>query len=502
MLAIRIPGTGRGGRRGSALALVVLFAFGMSILAAAIYTLFRINMTSFIYDRDKMQARYTSEAGANLAMHMILGGASVPGDTMPEYFMGSQLVWLDLPGNDLGEVKVVVDPSDANPEITEGNSYEIRSLGKNIGEDNDNYYHGTRAYMMPENFARFAAFLSTPNLGGFYGDGYRFDGPFFANGPICIWSQTGFWSPDEPMFYSLGLASPHYYYSTGGASNPTSVPHVGGLWIEPYDRMLLGPPYFEMNADPIEFGPDEVDWQTARNAAMSNGIYFAGGAAPSGTRMIVRGDTLIVKTSQAAAEQRFCISDYGNPVVWVDNNNTDNLYLKTYPSMVDTNFLTVPLTIGMRGNLYMAGSFRYANEDCLDPSNKILAGFITVYGDILMAHDPETTGGADWAGIWEVETFVNWQFNGVLMALSGEIRAENYWYPQPSVDLTILGGYIVVEEGITTTTMPSGFDWAIHYDTRLMSMHPPFFPSTGKWDLIAWWEDPSMNEHWLDLNLY
>ena len=100
MHGMRAKGGSRG-RAGSALALVVLFTFGLSILAAAIYTLFRINMTSYLYERDKMQARYTAEAGATLAMHMILGGAGVPTDTLPEFFLGSETMWHDLSYSDL-----------------------------------------------------------------------------------------------------------------------------------------------------------------------------------------------------------------------------------------------------------------------------------------------------------------------------------------------------------------------------------------------------------------
>jgi len=88
----------------------------------------------------------------------------------------------------------------------------------------------------------------------------------------------------------------------------------------------------------------------------------------------------------------------------------------------------------------------------------------------------------------------------VVMDLNGAFNAENWNVPPGPVDFMVMGGYIVNTEGYTTTPS-SGYDTVIYYDPRLLSMHPPFFPQTGRWDVVYWAEKPdldldSVDEHW------
>jgi len=250
-------------RRGAALAMVVIATLVLSILAAAVYTLFDANMKSYIWDRDRIQARYTAEAGANLAVDMIMGGASVPYDTLPVQFLPEPPAtgWEDLPGDDLGEVTVWVDPSNNNPEVWAGDAYGLRALGR-VESQQGTFDYGMETVVVPENFARFAPFLNVPPTNGYYGDGYRFDGPFFANGGVCLFSSDAS-TTNDIWFYRFSLASPGYWYSTGfGGTAPPyrTSPVYGNLSIQPPERMSMGAPYFELNVDPIAYGPGEVDW--------------------------------------------------------------------------------------------------------------------------------------------------------------------------------------------------------------------------------------------------
>lgn len=500
-------------RSGSALVMAVITMMVLMILAAGLFMMFQMNTKSYLWQKEELQAMYTAEAGANLAAYMIVGGADVPQDSLPVQFLpDSGAGWFELPTDDLGRVRVFVDPDNDNAIVSTANAYAVRCLSR-ISAAGDAYTYGMETMLMPENFAQFSCFQENPGSGGFYDDGYTFDGPFHSNGPLCIFSSSAT-HEDDPYFYSFNIArqpsgSGYYWYSQGGASNPTYVPATGNLEMRPYERLLLGPPYFDLNVDSIPFGPDVVSWGNARQAAIKGGLYFAPppagiGELASGTRMMLRDDTLFVKQSTVMAPDTFLLSTLEEPVVWIENGDTDNLYLKGVPgNLGDSYGLDRPLTIGMNGNLFMYGPHAYANDDLLDPDNDDMLGLITVNGDFLIANDPDNTGALDWPEPWEVVTDQTDGFNfyGVFMALDGEMRAENHTMPAGEHDFYVVGGYIVYAEGYTGTTAPAGYTIRCSYDTRLMTTHPPYFPQTGNWDVIYWRDWPDLTEAMLDDDL-
>jgi hypothetical protein len=497
-------------RAGFALAMVVIIAFVLSVLAGALYTLFRANVESHSWNFERIQARYTAEAAANLTVKMIMGGADVPQGITPLQFLPvpPTVGWYSLPGEDLGQAVVWVDPSNHNPEVWSGDAYGIRALGRVADAAGAFYTYGMETVVVPENFCRFATFLNQEVTGGYYGDGYRFDGPFFCNGAVCLWSGSAS-STNDIWFYKFGLAVPYYYYSTGSASNPQTTPIYGNLTIQPTQRMQMGAPYFELGADSIPFGPDEVNWQDTRTAAMTGGLWFSSASAlgdlPDGTRMILTEDTLMVKTSTAAAVQKFWLGGLTNHVVWIDNDTWDRVYLKTMPPYVSgsdpycATGLSEELTIGMNGDFMVAGPTQYQNRDLQDPDNTVILGILSVYGDFVLTNDPTYSGAPEWADPWKIVTDGDLELDATVMVLSGDYVAENPWAGPPGpADFLLMGGYIVDNEGITTISGSSGWDTVIYFDPRLLSMHPPFFPQTGRWDVLYWAEKPGLNEDTVD----
>lgn len=503
----------RSEERGSALALVLVFGLVLSILVAGLFVLFQSNTESFVWKRNNMQARYSAEAGTALAVHMIMEGADVPGGDLPQAFLGSvdPEIWYNLPA-DLGEVIVYVDPHDDNELVSQANAYAVRGLARIPTSDGYQTY-GMESAVMPENFARFACFLHEPDISGAYADGYRFDGPFFANDPVRVVSS----SPgrnNDPWFYSFQLTSD--YYVAGWGNTHATTPHpFGDLYLEPYERMLLGPPYFELGVEPIPFGPGEVNWEAARDAAIDGGIYFDGSLypdLPDGARMIVGADSIWIKTSDDGSSSPdfvYCMDSLMTKrVIWVENGPADRLFVKGDPDAEFMDSLGVDslLTIGCNGDIWPYGPLLYENEDFDDPDNKCLLGLISVYGDLVMKDDPDDNGGIDWLPPWNVDMGLpagnrDVTYDAVVMVLSGEFRAERYWEPSPMSDFNLVGGYIVNNEGYTTTSN-SGLNSVIHYDTRLMTMHPPYFPQTGKWGTVYWKEWPELDLSNIETNFY
>lgn len=483
---------------GSALVAAAIVTVVFILLSAAIYALFQANISAHEWERDELIAMYTAEAGAAIASYMILDGAQVPGGISPVMFLpdSSTSGWYNLDYDNLGVVKVAIDPHNNNAYVTEANAYGVRVLGKDR-ENNTNYMFGMEMMMMPLNFARFACFLDNPNTNGYYGDGYRFDGPFHANGPICIYSSSS-GSTNDPYFYSLNLTCGYYYYGTAPGTQATT-PEYGYLQIQPYEKMLMGEPYFDLNADTIDFGPDNIIWQTIPNKASSGGLELSSLDCPTGTRLLIKNDSLFTRKPNGF-ENVYVMSAYTNPVVWIDNGNSDDIYIKEYPG---AGGVGMPLTIGCNGDIFIAGPHLYRNQDVLDENNTDLLGLFSAYGDIVIADDP---GGSDWPSPWQIMTNGDITFDAIIMALSGELYAQYPYSPSPAKNLNIMGGYILDTEGITSISYSgggtAGFVSTIYYDTRLMAIQPPYFPQTGDWEIIYWEENRDLTESMLLLDKY
>ena len=497
-------------RRGSALILVLVSAIVLGLLVGALYALFEANTRTQAWADERIQARFTAEAGLNMAVHMIMEGADVPQGDNPIQFLPETGDWHYL-GEDMGWVQVWVDPHSRNDEVSSANAYEVRCLSKVMSEDQP-YSYGIASMVLPQNFAVYATFLNHGG-GGYYGDGYRFDGPFHSNEAVWLSSQSA-GRMDDPWFYSLSIVEDYYMYynpSTGGLEVATT-PQYKNLYIEPYERMLLGEPYFVLGADSIPFGADEVNWEGAYNAANSGGLVLY---PADGARMILKNDTLLVKEGPGITAEVHDLSALSNPVVWIDNGPTETVYLKTEEELSGTGDFRehglpndMGLTIGVNGNLSVSGPILYKDIDLTDPDNDGMLGFVVVEGNFTVAYDPDMWGGADWPDLgWHISTddtdYNQLEVDAVVMVLDGVFQLEDvmtvpyHTWPHPAIDLEIVGGVIINEEGITTWESSFGtygYLSFITYDPRLMSMHPPYFPQTGEWDTAYWEERPDMSD--------
>ena len=480
-----------GRKKGSALMLVIISALFLIILTGAAYTYLRSSGDTQRWSRDRIQVKLTAESGANLAVHMIMGGEDIPQGKVPEWFLGNNLTWFQLP-DPLGEVVVAVDPNNRNDQVLSANSYEVRSMGR-VNTTDGPLTFGMTTGVMPENVARFSVFMDSPDVSGYYGDGYKFDGPFYANGPVWIYSRSlGF--NNDPYFYSLTLTSPYYLAQSTKvqATQPAVSGGGGNLRLQPYDRMLMGAPYFELNAEPIPFGSDELDWTSVRNAAQNGGLVLSGTQVANRMRMMIRNDTLMVKLTEFGPVTKYWLDTLTNPVVWIEMPALgQDIYLRSYGNMrVDG--LSMPLTIGTRGNIVMSGNMLYQNDDPLDPNNDTMLGLMTVNGNLLIARCQTAQGfPGHWPDGFAIETHMNVEYNAVLLALDGVIQAQDWRYPDPFRTFLVMGGYMVQTEGYTGTGS-AGYDMQVHFDPRLMTMHPPFFPNNGRWHVLWWAEKPLM----------
>lgn len=478
--------------KGSALVLVLTASVFLIILTAGAFRYFQTNAATQIWTKERIQAKLSAEAGVNLATHMLIAGAALPTTLDPEPFLGTEASYYVLPG-EMGTVYVCVDPSNENPKITTANAFMIRCIANISGSTMETF--GLDAIVMPENLARFAVFQDDPG-GGYYADGYRFDGPFYANGPINIYSSSATHENDV-FFYSYKSTSPFWVYGTSSAGSHQTTPAAGNLEMRPYQRLLLGAPYFELNADTISFGSGDLNWQGVRSAAISDGLYLTTTDVPNYARLALKNDTLFVQKNAASvlSPDTFPLGGLVNPVVWIENASNHNIYLRG--SAIDS--LDMALTIGCYGTVLMSGPLYYEDMDLQDPDNTDMLGVITVNGNIWIADDPDVNE-PNWLGHFSIMTEGTFTYCAVLVALDGIVKAENPYQPAGVFEFQVLGGYMCQAEGHTnnepspTYPLGTGFSMGVYFDPRLLFSHPPFFPTTANWNTTMWAERADMTQ--------
>lgn len=327
-------------------------------------------------------------------------------------------------------------------------------------------------------FSDFAWFFDSFPADGYYSDGFVSDGPFRANCPVSIWSDSP-GRDGDPWFYSLTLASPFYYCSKGGGTNPQFSPQCGNLWIEPYEQMSQGAPWFVLDADPLVFGFEGVNWQEMRSAAITGGIYLTSPAVPNGARILVGADSIYLRTSDASPFQGFDLAGLAEPVIWIENAWTDRIYVRSCPG----DSLSMPFSIGMYGSIYTLGSLRVAQGE-----DGGMLGLMSVYGDFVIALDPDLAGAPDWTDpVWRIETEGDFEFDASVICLSGELKAQNPSYPNPKADLVIEGSMQLGSEGYTATPS-AGWNISVEYDWRLADTAPPCYPEYSETGIVGWKE--------------
>ncbi len=308
-------------------------------------------------------------------------------------------------------------------------------------------------------YSYYCYFRDVQMLSGYYSDGCYFGGPFRVNGSIKLTSSTP-GRNNDPFFYSLTLSSDYYIYGPSSSGPHVTVPHYENLWIEPYEMMEQGPPWFNLGADTLPFGANQVEWAVVKGMAMNYGLYLTSAEVPDGSRILLEDGQITVKTDEYSAPVVYSFSGLDEPVVWIENGPTDMFYLKSDPG---SQGFSEELTIGTQGSIFFSGPLEYNGD------NAGMLGLISVYGDGCIADKPYP----DWDAPYDIQTDQSFLYSASILLLEGKFQAENYSQPYPQADFTLFGGIQMREEGYTSSSA-SGFSLLWEYDERLLNQSPPW----------------------------
>lgn len=124
--------------------------------------------------------------------------------------------------------------------------------------------------------------------------------------------------------------------------------------------------------------------------------------------------------------------------------------------------------------------------------------------DDIVYHDSDASGipspaSTDLLGMISVKNIViadTWEnrnnciINGAMLALGNSFTVQNYWTGAPRGTLSIYGSLSQKVRGPVGTFSnwggSTGYSKNYHYDQRLNSMIPPYFPTTGQYEVTNW----------------
>ncbi|MCD4774749.1 MAG: DUF4900 domain-containing protein [Candidatus Aegiribacteria sp.] len=464
---------GRTGEKGAVLAITMVLAVVLFILFTAVFVLFNANIDSYRNTSDRIQAMATAEAGANIALHELALGNGAPAETAPYSLPGDSAQWMSIQGGD-GKARVIIDPYDGNTIPNSIGAVEIRSRGLCGNVTRDVVIRAS-----PDYPSRYALLMNRSISQGFFVDGTFIDGPVHSNGSIGFSSLSSD-STDDPYVAAISTSLEDFYFADAGYSD---VPHPANsnIWIRPYRHHARGSPYWETEADSIDFHAISQWFRQLQNEAALQGTMILGTG-----RIILKDDMLLFKNGIDSPVDTIDLT--GKEIVYIQCGG-GRVYLKTSGSPDNA------ITLVSTGPIFVAGSIDKPRHDDSGP-----LGIVSL-ADIIIAEDPDLSGDEDWPYPWSIETDQHLQIRAVVAAPNGCLRAQNPGMPDPGMRFTIYGGLILNHFGLTGMG-GKGYELAIAWNQALTRMHPPCFPDLNRWVISSWEQDRDYGELSIDDNLF
>ncbi|OWU64677.1 MAG: hypothetical protein CBB60_008625 [Armatimonadetes bacterium Cent15-Ar3] len=485
--------------RGSALMMGVTAVFGCMMIGISVVGLQASETYKAQRVRKQAQAFALAESGVEYARRWLLDQAAPPA--------GTQSIGLTDNPIELGEGTFTVSVvPDLNNPTNRLKTYILRSTGQV-----DGVTQNVDVKMRSQSFGRYAYFsdqesanpMSSPI---WFGQRDKIRGPFFTNNSNFSWTNIDNTNPQRPIFdASVDMNGDRINYMQ-------TAPRSDADFLALYS---LGRSAVKLAVDRIELPSTTTVQANAAWGATSGhpttqgvyvpatgGIYVVGSAsvlleAPSQYVQVVKitqGSTTTTVSIDLASKQTTITTPtntstragIGTGVLFVTGDITS---LKgTMANSINgatpvKSAMTIAADAAAGKNITITGDVEYltpSNPDIApDQGNNLVAGIMGLYANKIRVG---TAAGA------------NVRIDGLVMAGSsvrsdGGFGADSFDSRSPGT-LIINGGLIQKVRGPVGTfrgsTQVSGFIKDYYYDERMMDTPPPFFPTTGKYDMLNW----------------
>lgn len=378
-------------------------------------------------------ARNIAIAGANLGANKLFlnppnvnGNPWWPGYLTPINFQGGHFV-------------VTVDStSSIDPQ-----SGERRLTMRATGTYRDSTFT-VMAIMRPSNFAKFA----------YYGG---------VSAASNAWWESG--------------DSIHGPSHTQGVLHVTGSPWFGGKVTTKngVDSSWAGHPIFTAGVETGVNIPLSKSFSRLTNAAATDGKVFNGGSGKD-LYLKFKGDSVQYHvTGQPDTTKLLSQLTPNGAITLGTGGSTGNIYVEGVVKGRVT-IGSVDTTSSTRGKVFITNNLTYNSDPTSDPSSIDMLG-VVAYNEIQIKDNGSTM----------------FKVNGSLYSYAKGVTVENYTSRNPGI-LYTLGGWIVENLYATSNGIPlgtsgsKGYKCNIYYDERFRTTAPPYFPTTGSYEILAWYE--------------
>lgn len=402
-----------------------------------------------------------------------------------------------------------------------GNETAWRKRYTIVGTGRDKFGDATKTVKMQvqqQSFALYAYFTdreisSVTNGTIWFIASDRLYGPVHSNDRFHInWST----SATNPIFY--GTVSSHKSSVDWSPSKPRTAAQWQKVLLGGADALTLLADYIALpTASELQ---KTAAWGSTGGFPTSSGVYFPAIGSQAAGGIYVVGDSSVTFTPNGTVGQTVSVVQSStrtdvstdlaghSTIVSVYNKSGSNWVLSTtnnyagLPNGVVYGTGNITSLSGTLADNVQDGSqmiVRNAWTVCTDFAN---AKNITITGDLAYATHPDENQPADYIdnlkaaclGVVGNNVIVKTTANGV--RIDGTVLATtsfyNYYWNSggPKGSLTISGGVIQEKRGpvgqFSGSTIVNGYSKNYHYDPRMADNPPPFFPTTGAFDVVAW----------------
>lgn len=453
--------------------------------------------------KDSTLAFNYAESGVSEGVRWIKKQGSPPSNKAAfEPFTESEL------GEGTYSVSIVPDPGNAGATLKK---YKLLARGKN-----GSVTETVEVVVRQASFGKYAYFTDreTSDVSGgriWFFSGDRIRGPAHSNNRSNSDFQIN-WGGEGPIFQDIVTsASTSLTYSPKGPSSE-----------EEFNKVFLnGSKGYRLNVDPIELPSSSdmqksVAWASTEPYPMVKGVYVN-----SGGGIFVQGDCTMKMSVDVSGRQQFHIMQGSTEtVVTVDplNNRTavqvgtgavnyvspvcngvvycqgsvtglsgtiaDNIVSGSPPNVQHRSAFTIATDVNAGGSIYLSGPLLHRTpydpaKGPGDPANAY-SGTVGLFGRNVKVAKGAPTG-------MEIDAII---LAGSESALDGSFGVEDYSSKKPTGTLRVMGGIIQKARGAVGTisggSIKTGYAKDYWYDARLADDPPPYFPTTGGYDVLSW----------------
>jgi hypothetical protein len=329
-------------------------------------------------------------------------------------------------------------------------SYEILSTGRF-----EDAVRQIRALVVTSSFAAYQWYVEDEGGGdSWFHTGEHFEGPIHLN---CNLKVDG-----DPVFEGPVRTVGHYI------DEPVSNP-----------KFMMG---YEEYVDPVYLPSRETILATVRAEALDGGIYGSSlGESPQFYYDVVLGepgDGWLTYTGYESDGTPVGVSD----TVWIEATN-GVAWFEERIRIHGT--LDGQLTIGVDNDIEIVDDIVYEGwmpGGGMDPGCDDMLGLIACgedWGDLLLADTPEN--------------MTDLEVHGILMSMEKNIEVENLVGSGTTRGTFTICGSMLSDLGFKLAIysgddLTSGYVRDYHYDYRVLTTPPPFFPLTGHYAVVEWEE--------------